>query len=165
MTDERMGDALWVALARLPRGSGVVFRHYDTPAATRQRLFAQILRVARRRRLVVLRSGAQPLRGEMGTHNRPERGRGLRTFAAHDARELGRARRHGADLIFVSPVFPTRSHPKQGTLGVVQLGLLVRDVRIPVIALGGIGAQNFGQLRGLRLHGWAGIDAWLEPDA
>ncbi|RYD48780.1 MAG: thiamine phosphate synthase, partial [Sphingomonadales bacterium] len=28
MTDERMGDDLWDALKRLPRGSGVIFRHY-----------------------------------------------------------------------------------------------------------------------------------------
>ena len=36
MTDERQGDALWSALERLPRGAGVVFRHYSLPAAARR---------------------------------------------------------------------------------------------------------------------------------
>src|SRR5439155_26981070 len=29
MTDERQGDGLWAALERMPRGAGVVFRHYS----------------------------------------------------------------------------------------------------------------------------------------
>jgi acyl dehydratase len=31
MTDPRMGEALWQALERMPRGSGVIFRHYGMP--------------------------------------------------------------------------------------------------------------------------------------
>jgi thiamine-phosphate pyrophosphorylase len=38
MTDERLGDALWTALRRLPRGAGIVFRHYATPPAERRAL-------------------------------------------------------------------------------------------------------------------------------
>lgn len=160
MTDERLGDALWDALARLPRGSGVVFRHHATPASERRRMFAKVVRIARARRLVVVRAGAERLCGEQGRHNRPERGPGLTTFAVHDAREAVAARRAGADMVFVSPVFPTRSHPGARTLGPVRLGLLLRGIAVPAVALGGMDARAMRRLRGLKVHGWAGVDAW-----
>lgn len=156
MTDERLGERLWDALERLPRGSGVIFRDYATPPAERRARFAAVLAVAKRRRLVLVRAGDVPMRGEMGVHN--GRGRGLRTAAVHDRAEMVAARRAGADLIFVSPVFPTRSHPGARTLGLVRLGLMLRGATSPAIALGGMDARAFGRLRGLRLHGWAAID-------
>jgi len=70
MTDERLGEALWDAVARLPRGSGVVFRHYATPLAERRALFARLATLARRRGLVLLRAGnARLARREDGVHN------------------------------------------------------------------------------------------------
>ncbi|UUL81916.1 thiamine phosphate synthase [Sphingomonas qomolangmaensis] len=160
MTDERMGEALWAALERLPRGGGVVFRHYATPVTERRALFARVLRVAQRRRLVLVRAGKVAMRGEMGVHN--ARGRGLRTRAVHDPAEAMVARRAGADAVFVSPVFATRSHAGARGLGVVRLGLLLRGVAQPAVAMGGIDAGTIRRLRGLGVHGWAGIDAWLD---
>lgn len=156
-----MGERLWDALERLPRGSGIVFRHYATPVAERRRLFAQVRRVAWRRGLVLVRAGAQAMRGEDGAHSVAGRGRGLRTFAVHDPREAVTAWRAGADLVFVSPVFATASHPDPGGLGVVRLGLLLRAVKVPAVALGGMDARRVRRLRGLGLWGWAGIDAWM----
>jgi thiamine-phosphate pyrophosphorylase len=70
MTDERMGDALWDAVARLPRGAGVVFRHYATPLAERRALFARMAQIAQRRGLVLVRAGGVPLAvREAGVHN------------------------------------------------------------------------------------------------
>lgn len=156
MTDERLGEALWDALAALPRRSGVIFRDYATPPAERRARFAAVRAVARRRRLVLVRAGRVPMRGEMGVHN--GRGRGLHTAAVHDRAELVAARRAGVDLVLVSPVFPTRSHPGARTLGPVRLGLMLRGATLPAVALGGMGAGRFRRLRGLGLHGWAAID-------
>lgn len=158
MTDPRLGDALWPALERLPRGSGVIFRHYQLPSGERRALFARIAKVARRRGLVLLRAGAEPMRGEMGTHGR--RGRGRTTWPVHSRREAIAAIRAGADALLVSPVFPTRSHPGAPVLGPVRFGLLVRGLTVPVIALGGMDAHKARRLTALGVHGWAAIDAW-----
>ncbi|MCD2323544.1 thiamine phosphate synthase [Sphingomonas sp. IC-56] len=161
MTDERMGERLWTALERLPRGSGVVFRHYRLPLAERRALFARVAKVARRRGLVLLRAGEQSLgRWEDGTHGTRRRARGWYSRAAHSRAEIVAGERAGADLLFVSPVFATRSHPGAAALGAVRFGLLVRGVGVPVIALGGMDARHAKRLRGLGVHGWAGIDAW-----
>ena len=158
MTDERMGDALWRALGRLPRGSGVVFRHYGLGPAERRALFARVAEVARRRGLVLVRAGAEQLGREDGVH--AQRGRGLRTWPSHSRREAVAAQRAGADLLFVSPVFATRSHPGARALGRVRLGLMIRGLRVPVIALGGMDAKRAAGVQALGVYGWAAIDAW-----
>jgi thiamine-phosphate pyrophosphorylase len=158
MTDERMGEGLWPALQRLPAGSGIIFRHYTLPPAERQHLFRQVSRVARARRLVLVRAGPRHLGREDGVHG--HLGRGLRTASAHSRREAVRAMRRGAQLLFVSPVFSTQSHPGAAALGRVRFGLLIHRLDTPVIALGGMTPQRFASLRGMKVHGWAAIDAW-----
>lgn len=161
MTDERMGDALWSALARLPRGSGIVFRHYSLSAADRRALFAKITKVAHRRGLLLVRAGGQRLgRREAGVHGGRRAGAMFLTFPAHSRTEAIAAVRKGADLLFVSPVFATRSHPGARPLGRVRLGLMIRGLDVPVIALGGMDARRAASLKGLGVYGWAGIDAW-----
>ncbi len=161
MTDERLGDDLWRAVARLPRGAGVVFRHHATPIGERRALFARLLRVARARGLVLVRAGAVAMRGEMGTHR--SGGAGLVTWPVHALREAGAARRAGAEVVFVSPVFATRSHPGAVGLGVVRAALLARHCTGVRVALGGMDARRFRVVRGF--DGWAAIDAWIAPSS
>jgi thiamine-phosphate pyrophosphorylase len=154
MTDERQGEALWAALERLPKGSGIVFRHYSLPRETRRATFERIRRVARRRGLMLLAAGA-PLAGARGAHGR--RGCGVRSASVHNLRQLRAAERGGADLVFLSPVFATDSHPGARPLGARRFALLAHQARVPVIALGGMTAQRAARLGGA--HGWAAVDA------
>jgi thiamine-phosphate pyrophosphorylase len=170
MTDERIGDALWPALAALPRGSGVIFRHYATPADERRRLFEAVRAMARRRRLVLLLAGsprqAAGWRAD-GAHGRSPHIRSarplLRTAPAHDRRELIAARNNGAHLILLSPVFATRSHPGQTSLEPVRFGLASGLRRDDIVALGGMTPRGFRRLNAFRVYGWAAIDG-LTPD-
>jgi thiamine-phosphate pyrophosphorylase len=156
MTDERQGEDLWEALARLPRGSGVVFRHYGLPLEERRALFGRVRRVTRKRHLWLL-AGGGPLRGADGVHGH---GQGCISASAHSLRELRIVERSGARLVFVSPVFATRSHPGAKPLGPVRFGRIARAARIPVIALGGMDEGRARSLRGLGAYGWAAIDGW-----
>ena len=165
LTDERLGDRLWPALERLPRGGIVVFRHYGLPPAERRALLGKVRRVASARglRLAVAGAGLGVARagpgGAFGTHGRdPRRRPGLRTWPAHDAREVIAGMRAGADLILISPVFPTRSHPGSRTLGLCRAMALARLAPGKAVALGGMNARRFKRLRGF--VGWAAIDAW-----
>lgn len=160
MTDERMGDALWAALDRLPRGAGVVFRHHSLAPGARRRLLGQVIAVARRRRLLVLAAGFD---GPGGSHNRRPR-RGLHSRSAHDRREAVAAVRAGAELVFVSPVFATRSHPGARALGRWRFAAVARGLGVPVIALGGMDARRGRRVAALGAYGWAAIDAWTGSD-
>lgn len=168
-TDERLGgvvpDApLWRALEALPRGAGVVFRHYALDPASRAHLLARIVRLARRRGLVVVgsRIGGAPDGIHRPAHapRTPARRARLVTASAHSRAEALAALRAGADLVFLSPVFPTRSHPGAPVLGPVRFGLAARGLPGPVIALGGLDAARFRRLRPLGADGYAGIDCW-----
>jgi thiamine-phosphate pyrophosphorylase len=159
MTDERQGEELWAALERLPRGAGIVFRHYRLAPADRRALFDRVRRIATRRRLMLLAGGGQRLPAD-GRHGGRREKDGLATAAAHDLRELKAAEQRGAHLVFLSPVFPTRSHPGARTLGRLRFGAITRSARIPVIALGGMDERRGRSLRPLGAYGWAGIDAF-----
>lgn len=164
MTDERMGDALLPAIAALPRGAGIVFRHYSLARHERRVLFDRVRRAARRKRLMLMLAGPPGLArqwgadGFHGRHGGVWKSRLIHTAPAHDATELHVAIARGADLIFISPVHATRSHPGQKPLGRVGFALLARQSPRPVIALGGMSVRRARALDGLGVHGWAGID-------
>ncbi len=99
--------------------------------------------------------------GADGAHSRSlHRSQGIRTVAVHNAREAAAAKRLGADLIFVSPVFATQSHPGGHSIGAVGVGRIVGNMRGRTIALGGMTAKRAELLLSLKLYGWAAIDAF-----
>jgi len=164
VSDARNDDWLERALAHLPRGSGLIFRHYHLSPAERRARFAALRKQARMRGQVVVLAGpsVQATRwGADGAYGAPAalgRARGgLRLATAHSLREIAQAVRAGADAILLSPVFPTRSHPGGRTLGRVRFRLLAARSRLPVIALGGMDAAR---ARALRHPLWAAIDAF-----
>lgn len=162
MTDERMGDRLFAAIRRLPRGSGIVVRHYSLSLGERRRLFTAVQRYAAPRGHVVLRAGAERLgRREDGTHNAPGAGPGLGTLAVHNWEELRRARRLTPDLIFASPIHVSRSHPGAAAMPRTTLRTILRHAPCGVIALGGMTAHRASRLERLGIAGWSGIDVWL----
>lgn len=164
MTDERMDDALLPSLPHMPKGkAGIVFRHYRTPAAARRALYEKVRLIARRHRLMILLAGtpacARAWRAD-GWHGSGRDTGPIHSMAVHNKHELTAAIRARADLIFVSPIFPTRSHPGTATLGPLSFGLLARDAPMPVIALGGMTAARWRRLKSMGAYGYAAIDAW-----
>lgn len=166
MTDERVGhEVLLAAAARLPKGKGgIVLRHYRTAAADRRALFDALARIARRRRLTLLLGGsvrqAAGWRAD-GAHGRDNRHMirpMILSGPVHDALEAVAARRARLDLCFVSPLFPTRSHPGARVLGRARFAALAGQVGMPVIALGGMGARHRRMLKRIGADGWAAID-------
>jgi 8-oxo-dGTP diphosphatase len=75
--------------------------------------------------------------------------------SCHDATELARAAALGCDLIVLSPVLPTASHPGEPALGWAQFNALVQASPIPVYALGGQSADTLQTARGHGAHGIA----------
>lgn len=163
MTDERQGEALFDAIGRLPAGAGIVFRHYGLSPEERRALFDRVKAAACSRRLLLLLAGpAEAARswGADGSHGRGPGG-GLRTAPAHDRAEIREAEASAAALIFLSPVFETRSHPGARPLGPARFDQLAGETRLPVVALGGMDATRAARLE--NAWGWAGIDAWSSP--
>lgn len=160
ISDARNDAQLERALKRLPRGSGLIYRHYHLDEPKRRARFNTLARMARAcgHMVVLAGSAAQARRwGADGAYGSPAKlTRGpacLRLVTVHSLRELGRAGR--ADAVLLSPVFPTRSHPGAATLEALRFLLIARQSSVPAIALGGMTAGRARQLCG---HSWAAID-------
>ncbi|MFA7439568.1 MAG: thiamine phosphate synthase [Sphingomonadaceae bacterium] len=170
MTDERLGglspdDPLWRAVARLPRGAGIVLRHHGWPQKQRRQLAKALRQEAQRRGLVLVAARPRGLGRMDGVHwhrGAPAHRSGVITASAHNAREVRDAVRRGAMLVFLSPVFPTRSHPGAASLGPLRFGLIRRGIDAPVIALGGMDEQRWRRLLSLGADGFAAIDYWAD---
>lgn len=172
-TDERVEEsALIAAIGRLPRGAGIVFRHYGWPVEARRRLFDRVRTAARSRRVLLLLAGPAELArrwGADGWHapaHMPVTALGagarrglIHSRAAHDATQLRRAVRDHADIAFLSPVFATRSHAGGRVLGPLRFASLLRRRQVPVVALGGMTPARARRMMPMGAYGWAGIDA------
>ncbi len=163
MTDERFGDRLLPSIAALPRGSGIIFRHYSLDRNARRDLFEAVHRIAvsKRHWLIVAGDGSIARNTYIdGFHGR-QRSKRFQTAPVHSLREAIAAQRAGADALFVSPIFATRSHEGERPLGRVRLGLLTRSLKTPIIALGGMTRSRARSLKTLGIYGWAAIDALI----
>jgi len=169
MTDSaRAPDPVRVCNA-LPAGSIIICRDYDH--ADRLGLAMLLRRVTRSQKQLLLVAGDPALArlvGADGVHLPEYQLRkspklaifSLVSAACHTASSILRAQRIGVDFAIVSPIFATESHPHAAKLGVHKLARLVKISRIPLVALGGITAENVGQLKGVDLMGIAAIGAF-----
>ncbi|WP_409668536.1 thiamine phosphate synthase [Blastomonas sp.] len=193
ISDARNDAVLERAIARMPLGSGLVFRHYHLDPRARRARFDRLAKLMRIRGGVIVLAGdtAQARRWRAdGCYGAPVGGAGyglIRLLTVHDAKELLRANlrsavlrrtpeprsqiaRHspldsgfgrktdtGSTLALISPVFPTRSHPGDKTLGAARFAALARLSRLPVIPLGGMTRRRARQIAAT-INGWAAID-------
>lgn len=77
--------------------------------------------------------------------------------SCHDLEDVRQAERDGADYVFFGPVFPTPSKARFGPpQGLAKLADVCHNTRLPVLAIGGVTAENF---RDCAHAGAAGIAA------
>ena len=163
------------AMAALPRGAGVVARGL-APG-----LLRPVARLARQHglKLLVAGDGRAALALRAGLHlpdrresagllpfliaRRAARGCFILSMAAHGGqRGAARARRLGVDCLFLSPLFPTQSHPGAPALGVLRWAALARGLPAPCMALGGITLARLGAVP-RRAAGVAAIGGLAAP--
>jgi thiamine-phosphate pyrophosphorylase len=155
--------------ARLPRGAGVVYRHFGAPDGEAQA--RRLLAIARERglKLLVGQDAALARRiGADGVHL-PERlahraaalkranPRWIVTSAAHS---LAAARASQADAVVLSVAFPSRSPSAGAALGPIRLAARVRAAGRPAYALGGVNMKTARRLSDAGLVGLAAVDAF-----
>lgn len=158
LTDARRLPDPMPAVRRLPRGAGLVLRHYEL--SERNGLARELAAICRARGLLFLVAGDGALAAEVGADGlhlpeslaarariwRRRRPEWLITAAAHGLPALRAARSYGADAALLSPVFATASHPDARVLGPLRFAQMVRASRIPVYALGGVNSQTAPRL-------------------
>jgi len=170
MSDSARAPDVTALAQKVPRGWGLVIRHYEAPDRTA--LVEAVVAICRARGVVALVAGDAQLAKRVGADgvHIPEgmigktmlgritvRGSPLVTASAHGAKGLRRAALIGADAVLLSPVFATPSHHDARPLGRMRFAALVRGCRSPVYALGGVKRDDVRSLRAIGAAGIAGI--------
>jgi len=160
--------------ARLPRGTGVIYRSFGAPNAPE--IAAALARIARQRGLILLIGADEALAARCGAHGlhlpermtaaapriRARRPGWLITTAAHDPLALARAARAGCDAALFSTVFESRSASAGRPIGPVRFAALSRGARLPVYALGGVNARTAMRLLSSGAAGLAAVEGVVE---
>ncbi|NGQ96279.1 thiamine phosphate synthase [Brevibacillus sp. SYP-B805] len=88
--------------------------------------------------------------------------------SVHSIEEAHTASRQGADYLFYGHIYPSGSKPGMPPRGTAALAELVGNVRVPVIAIGGITPENVDEVLQTGCAGIAvlsGITAAADPEA
>jgi thiamine-phosphate pyrophosphorylase len=141
IVDERNQDLFWRTACHLPPGSGVFVLIQEMPKGQRERLMRKLRQVSQARSLLLLEDDRRAKR-------------------VHSMRGLRRASLQRADLVLLSPIFATRSHPDWKPMPRMRAATLARMAKGPVLALGGMNDRRFSSVEKFGFSGWAGIDAW-----
>lgn len=82
--------------------------------------------------------------------------------STHTLREAQEAAEGGADFIVFGPIYDTESKRQYGApVGIDSLRTVVTAVKIPVLALGGLGLSNFREVLSCGAAGVAGISMFV----
>jgi 8-oxo-dGTP diphosphatase len=105
------------------------------------------------------RSGRHLTQAQLDAGVRPDAAFGV---SCHDAAGLQRAARLGARYAFLSPIFPTSSHPGAEALGPQAFAAMAAESSLPLIALGGMTAARVPEALAAGACGVAVLSGILE---
>ena len=164
---------------KFSRRSAIIIREYDLVSKKRQEFIAKIEALLRKKNIRLMIAKDVGLCEEVkssGFHFsdfdkmpiillKKIAAKKIISLAVHNLVSLKKANRKPlnlyVDLIFISPVFSTKSHPNSKNLGLRNLTKFSLQNKKPLYALGGIGANNINSLIKIKnLSGFAGIDLY-----
>ncbi len=178
ITDRRLCQSLSLgeAVARAVAGgvNVVQLREKDLAAAELVPLADRLRAITQDKALLIVNSRLDVAQvcGADGIHL-PERGASVAVTrrlagdgliigrSVHSAEEAVKAQDEGADYVQVGAIFPTRSH-RGPPAGLGLLESVAARVTIPIVAVGGITAENVGQVMQAGARGAAVISAILD---
>ena len=170
-------------IRKLPTESAIIFREYNLSEQKRQELAVKIQKICKKfnHKLIIGKDFnlAKKIRADgyhfsdqdfanIKSHDsslinyKKTRRNFITSLACHDLNCTKKAEKTNVDLIFLSPIFPTKSHPNAKTKGLFDLVRASNLTSNPVFALGGINEQNLKQVEKLNIAGFAGIEIFQE---
>lgn len=170
-------------IRNLPLKSAIIFREYNLAEQKRQELAVEIQKICKKfnHKLIIGKNFnlAKKIKAD-GYHfsdqdyvNIKSHDDSLKNYkrtwgdfvvslACHSLNCAKKAAKTDIDLIFLSPIFPTKSHINAKTKGIFSLVRAKKLSSKPVFALGGINKQNLKQVHKLNIAGFAGIEIFQE---
>lgn len=171
-------------ISSLPKNSAIIIREYDLDKKAREIFAQKIVTLARVRGLKILVGKDLELARKIkadGVHFSDFDKLPLQFFkkksfpkkfifsaACHSFKSILRVEKLRADLIFISPIFPTTSHSDAKILGLRNLAKIAVKTKkpsyalSPIFALGGVNLENIKSIRKLGISGFGAIELFTK---
>ncbi|MES2677112.1 MAG: thiamine phosphate synthase [Pseudomonadota bacterium] len=172
-TDRKRVSNVLEVVENLPENAAIIIREYDLKADQRLNFAQQIALIARRKNLKFLVGKDWNLAQEIGANGvhfsdfdqnfavPKNRHNMILSYSCHRPESIVEAEKLGADLLFYSPIFASKSHLNQQPVGIDGLKNFIKKTSLPVYALGGIDEQNIKLLNNTNISGIGGISIFL----
>ncbi|MDX2083120.1 MAG: thiamine phosphate synthase [Rickettsiales bacterium] len=183
-TDRKKNFTLDKTIKSLPKESAIVIREYDLNKKDREDFIKKVLALNQDKRLKILIGKDIALAKKVkadGVHfsdfdklplqflqKQKFHKNFIFSFSCHNFKTILKAQKIKADLIIISPVFPTTSHLNTEALGIKNLAKISFKNKSHFYsasrfyALGGINSLNLSAVRKLNLSGFAAISLFLK---
>ena len=92
--------------------------------------------------------------------SRPISDKQLLSVSCHNLEEMKQAEKLGADILLLSPVKATASHPELEAIGWQQFSSMIKNLKCPVYALGGMQAADLNDAKQAGAQGVAVSSFW-----
>ncbi len=171
-------------IASLPKNSAIIIREYDLDKKSREIFARKVVSLARPRGLKILVGKDLKLAREIkadGVHfsdfdrltpqffkKKSFPKKFIFSLACHSFKSILRVGKLRADLVFISPIFPTTSHSDAKIFGLHNLAKIAVKTKKPsyvlppVFALGGVNLENIKSIRKLGISGFGGIELFTK---
>jgi thiamine-phosphate pyrophosphorylase len=175
-TDRHQVSDLKKIIENLPKNSAVIFREYDLRICEREKMALKLLDIARLNRIKFFVGKDFHLAKKIsadGVHFSDFdqipfgliKNSNLKlSYVCHSFRSFLKAQKIRPNMVFISPIFPTKTHQKTifGTrsLGIKFLAKIIakNPNNLAIYALGGVNSQNILSLKKLGLSGFGAIN-------
>jgi len=95
-------------------------------------------------------------------HSRPVSDQQLLSVSCHNLKEMKQAEKLGADILLLSPVKETSSHPGVPGIGWQEFKAIIQPLNCPVYALGGMQATDLADAKKAGAQGIAAISSFWQ---
>ena len=171
--DDESFDKKKLLKLKIPKKSAFLLRSYETKK--RKKIAKQLLNFCKMKKIKLLISSDIKLAEDINAHgihfpeymvkknkinwvgikNVKSNKKWIITTAVHNIQSLKKAEELDIDAALLSPVFPSKSHPNNKSLGLNKFSKIVKKTKLPIYALGGINIKNVKSLIETDIIGYA----------
>ncbi len=182
-SDQKKVKNIEESIKKLPKNSAIIIREYHLNDKERLRFAKKIVKLTKKRGIKTLIGKNIALAKEIGADgvhfsdfdklpinlrtNRKFKKNFIFSYSCHSERSLQKAYKINPDMVFISPIFKTTSHPGTKALGLKNLAKIAFKNKnhsylpLKIYALGGINLVKLKSIRKLPISGFGAIDLFI----
>lgn len=161
----------------LPKNSIIIFREYSLKKDKRQELATKFLKIAQKLNhqffvgkdpkmaLAIRANGVHYSdldRNSWQLIKKEYSHQFAISLACHDLKSIKKAQNSNAEILFLSPIFMTKSHENSRPLGLQRLAKSCKYSSKPIFALGAVNSNNISKVLKNNAGGFAGIEIFAD---